>query len=74
MSFSEVLEWNAYYNIEPFGSQRDNYHAAMTAHILANQNSKKPVHFSEFMYQDERSRREAQERRMIAALQKRSKQ
>ena len=32
---SEVEGWRAFYNVQPFGPWRDNYHSAMVAHILA---------------------------------------
>ena len=36
MSSREFAEWCAYYQIEPFGQERDNLHAAMIACTVAN--------------------------------------
>lgn len=33
---AEFAEWWAYYDIEPFGQERDNLHAAMIASVAAN--------------------------------------
>ena len=38
MPAAEVAEWHAFYQIDPFGSWRDNYHSATIAHILGNVN------------------------------------
>lgn len=32
----ELTKWYAYYQIEPFGQWRDNYHAAMVAATIVN--------------------------------------
>ncbi len=55
MPASEFAEWTAMYSIQPFGVWRDNYHAAMVAHILATAHSdpKKPKpRFDAFFYTD----------------------
>jgi len=55
MPSSEVTSWLAYYKLEPFGSERDNWHAATIASILVNANLKKgkpPAQPSDFMYVD----------------------
>ncbi len=56
-----LLEWMEYERLEPFGAQRDNYHAAMIATILANayrDRKRPPVKMSEFMYIDAEAARE----------------
>jgi hypothetical protein len=35
MSSAEFAEWMAYYQIEPFGQERDNWHAATLATLIA---------------------------------------
>ncbi len=58
MTAREFAEWRAYYALEPFGSWRDNYHAAMIAHILAMVNSdpkKSRPRFENFFYRDHES-------------------
>ena len=55
MPLSEVEGWRAFYNLQPFGPWRDNYHSAMVAHILASahRNPNRPApRMSEFMYKD----------------------
>ena len=55
MSSKEFSEWMAYYTIEPFGQWRDNYHATLSASILANVNrgkSQQPYSINDFMYKD----------------------
>lgn len=36
MSSAEFTEWMAYYQLEPFGQERDNWHAAVIASTMAN--------------------------------------
>jgi len=53
---SELLEWAEYWGMEPFGAFRDNYHAAMIAHLLANAHrapNSPPIEFSQFMFRDQ---------------------
>ena len=55
----EVLGWQAYYQTNPFGSWRDNFHSATIAHILAmaNRNPKRPApEIKDFFYLDKTSR------------------
>lgn len=62
-------EWLAYFNLEPFGAWRDNWHAALIAAVIANVNRGKgtaPISVSEFMYQDQ----EAAERKREDARRK----
>lgn len=41
MGSRELLDWEAYYAIEPWGQLRDNMHSGMIAAMLANQNRKR---------------------------------
>ena len=49
----ELSKWYAYYQIEPFGQWRDNYHAAIIATCVANYsgNTKQARQIDEFIYQ-----------------------
>lgn len=52
ISSLELAEWAAYYEIEPFGQERDNLHAGIVAATVANVNrgkGKKPVQAGDFM-------------------------
>ncbi len=58
MSAAEYLDWQEFETLEPFGSWRDNWHAAMVATILANafrSSSSRPSKISDFMYIDPES-------------------
>lgn len=71
MPSSEMTEWLAYYKLEPFGQERDNWHAALIASILANINRRKnapATPISEFMYKDRDSRKQAETQGFLAGL------
>lgn len=68
MSAREIVEWYAYYQLNPFGPERDNYHAAMIAHIMANQNRRKnaaEIPLSRFMYEDQDTAQRKRDERML---------
>lgn len=62
MSVSEFRQWEAYYQLEPFGQERDNYHMAVLASLYANTHSKKQHSSDDFMLMDapERKRKDTQ--------------
>jgi len=66
-----------YYALEPFGSARDNLHAAQIAAIIANVNRNpkktKPFKVSDFMWVDPQSRKEQETAEFIKNLQMRAK-
>lgn len=71
MSAVELQEWRQYEELEPFGQIRDNYHAAMVCHILANAHrgrNSQPVPMSNFFYVDRQTRQEQEERAMVAFM------
>lgn len=75
MSAREFMGWQAYYHLEPFGANRDNWHAARIASILANayrKSSSPTVGMSEFMYVDEETARERQEKATLTWFEQRS--
>lgn len=47
----ELIEWQAYYSLEPFGQWRENYHSAMIAEAIYNTSGriKKPAKIHDFM-------------------------
>ena len=69
MSAAELREWYEFYNLEPFGDTRDNWHTAMLATILVNANRKPSspaAKLQEFMYTDSQTAREREEKRVLA--------
>ena len=61
----------AYWQIEPWGAWRDNWHAAQIAALLYNTfRSKKtePMPLREFMYRDEEARRDDDKRALAAKV------
>lgn len=72
----EFSEWKAYYNIEPFGQERDNWNAAQIASTVANCSgrTKKTMQIHDFMFAHpdvKRARETKQTLSMIKALAKR---
>lgn len=69
MSPSEIESWSArdladfmeYDQLQPFGSERDNWHAALIAQIIAaahTARNRKPPSVKDFMFVDEQTRQE----------------
>ena len=52
MGSAELSEWMAYWQLEPWGAWRDNWHSAQIATLIYNSNRGKApaVKASEFMY------------------------
>lgn len=55
MTWSEFLDWIAYYELEPFGPERVDWNAAMVASVIANANRdpkkrKKPFTVNDFIF------------------------
>jgi len=64
-----ISEWMEYERLEPFGSWRDNWHAAIVATILANafrSRNTSPVRLSEFMFKDPVTAREEEDLQTLA--------
>jgi hypothetical protein len=55
MDGAEFAEWQAYYNIEPFGELREDWRSAQVPYMLATMFGKKgkKVNFQDFMLQTE---------------------
>ena len=56
MGSSELFEWYKYWQMEPWGSYRDNIHAGLIASTLANafMSKGKRVNYQDFMLVDRR--------------------
>jgi hypothetical protein len=51
LSYPELIEWAAYYELEPFGDVRADYQSGMVSSVIANVNQDKRVYLpSDFMY------------------------
>lgn len=68
MPSSEFTQWMAFYELEPFGSWRDNYHTAVLAHMYASAHSKRPPKFSSFFYLDPAVQASNERKSMMAKL------
>jgi len=66
-----VQEWLEFYEIEPWGAWRDNFHAAMVACLIANAHrdpKKKAFGMSEFFYLDAQTSAEKKDEALLAFL------
>lgn len=75
MSAQELNGWRYFFETEPFGETRDNWHMAVLASILANVNRKpgtKPLTVTDFMYTDPVTAKEKREKETLAWFEKRS--
>lgn len=55
MPASELTEWMAFYQMEPFGTERDNIHTGIIASLIYNANRGKrntPMSPDDFMIRD----------------------
>lgn len=71
LSASELMEWMAFYELEPFGPIRDNMHAAQIASLLYNVNRRKnstPMTVTDFMYKDVEVKKEEETRDFLGGL------
>jgi len=66
----ELTEWKAYYHIEPFGQERDNWHAATIATVIANYSGKlrTPLHLDEFMLEPASVKKDRETKRTLAMM------
>lgn len=61
LSSSELTEWAAYYKMEPFGAERDNWHMAQLCSLFANAHRKRnsaAISPDQFMYRDRDTHRQ----------------
>jgi hypothetical protein len=69
MPASEFQRWIAYYNAEPFGTWRDNFHIATLCALTANINrnpKKPPLSFNDFMFEDSQSHKRRKMKKMMS--------
>lgn len=54
LSSSELTQWMAYYQLEPWGAWRDNWHTAILAKLTfdVNRGKQPPVKMDKFMFSD----------------------
>ena len=70
LSSSEFTDWCQYYELEPFGSWRDNWHMAQLCSLLYNINrgKQKSVSSEDFMYLDPEAARRKKDADILATL------
>lgn len=68
MSIQEFRRWEAYYSLEPFGQERDNYHMATLASLYANTHSKTRFTTDDFMIIDSEQRKQKETSKVISEL------
>lgn len=67
----EIAEWHLYWQHEPWGSYRDNMHAALICSILANVHRKKgtpEITYDQFMLKDKQEYLQNETRKTLAWL------
>jgi len=66
----ELTEWKAYYSIEPFGQERDNFNTAMVAATVANYSGKLRTakKLDDFMFVHPETKRKRETQRTLSAL------
>lgn len=71
----EMTEWQAYYQLEPWGAWRDNWHSAQLSTLLFNINRGKhpAAKVKDFMYEDAEVTAANQAKTFVAALKARAK-
>jgi hypothetical protein len=77
MSSAEFSDWIQFYSMHPFGSERDNLHAAIIATLIGNANRGKgarPLEIDDFMIMSEKQRKSNETQQFIAGLQSLAKQ
>jgi hypothetical protein len=71
LSSTELTYWMAFYSIHPFGSERDNIHAALIASTIANANRGKnqPAFTADdFMLKTQEQKRKENTKSVLAFL------
>ena len=66
----ELTEWKAYYSIEPFGQERDNWNTAMIAATVANYSGKLRVakNIDDFMFIHPQIKRDKETKRTLSMM------
>ena len=65
-----MTEWKAYYSVEPFGQERDNWNAAIIASTVANYSGKTRVakKLDDFMFIHPETKRHRETLKTLAAM------
>lgn len=69
LTSSELSYWMAFYNLKPFGADRDNIHSAIIAATIANVNRGKNQQLFEaedFMLKNEIEKKESETKNVLA--------
>lgn len=66
----ELSEWKAYYSIEPFGQERDNWNAAIVAATVANYSGKLKTakNIDDFMFTHPQIKRDKETKKTLAMM------
>ena len=71
MPATELLNWKAMYQIDPFGTFRDNLHTGMIASTVYNMQrgkNSRPMKATDFLIKDKNQRRAEETAQTLAAL------
>lgn len=71
LSSTELSYWMAFYSLHPFGSERDNIHAALIASTIANVNrgkSQHPFTAQDFMLKNEHQQEKEKASELISFM------
>lgn len=68
MPYSLYQKWVEYHNVEPFGSQFDNWLMAVPTSMFSQVHSKKPIHIKELMYKNKEEKRKEETKQFIHFL------
>ena len=56
LSYRELVQWKAFYSIEPFGAPVDDWNAAKICQVVAQGYARRPVKVTNFMRQPPKPR------------------
>jgi hypothetical protein len=75
MGSAELSDWQSYYQIEPFGAWRDNYHSSQVAALIYNVNRGKQqaVKTSDFTFVDAETSQDMKDKEFLSFMSARSK-
>jgi hypothetical protein len=75
MGSAELSDWMDYYQIEPFGAWRDNFHSAQISALIYNVNrgKQKPVKTADFMFVDAETAQDTKDQEFLSFMSSRAK-
>lgn len=71
MSHNELVDWESYYQVEPWGQLRDNMHAGLIASTIANQHRKrggKVITYKDYLLEPASQRRADNRAKFFSAM------